>query len=211
MGVYLDVDISQLQTTIETMRAVHTKREFELVMYRAFRRTGQRVRTIMKKNIPKEYKAKPTWIGQNVKSPKTQFGGIDGAAVSCSIPISGKRGVVGSQFKAAGPRGRRSKTMKAYKITAQILKNKKTILPAKMPKDPYGGNPPFIVRGGGRIPGGLVFTRKTKARLPVMRVVGIGVPQMPMNRAQDDVQDDIMQTLKLRIEHEHTRLIDRCR
>lgn len=211
MGVYLDVDISQLQATIAKMRAVHTKHEFELLMYRSFRRTGQRVRTIMKKDIPRQYQAKPTWIGQNVKSPQTQFGGFGGSAVSCSIPIDGVRGVMGSQFKAAGPRGRRSKTVKAYKITAQILKNQKSTLPSKMPDDPYGGNPPFIVRAGGKIPGGLVFTRKTKARLPVLRVVGIGVPQMPMNRSQDDVQDDIMDTLKLRIEHEHAYLISKCK
>ena len=211
MPVYLDVDISQLQATIDRMRAVHTKREFELLMYRSFRRTGQHVRTIMKKDLPREYKAKATWIGQNVKNPKTQFGGFGGSAVSCSIPINGTRGVLGSQFKASGPRGRKSKTVKAYKITAQILKNKKTILPSTMPSDPYGGNPPFLVRAGGKIPVGLVFTRKTKARLPVMRVVGIGVPQMPLNRAQDDVQDDIMQTLEQRIEHEHSYMINRCR
>lgn len=212
MGVvYLDVDITQLQTTIDLLRAAHTKGEFELLMKRAFWRTGSKVRTIMKTDIPKQYYAKPTWIGKNVGKPQMGFGGFAGTTVSCSIPIDGVRGVMGSQFKASGPRGRRSKTMKAYKITAKVVRNQTTTLPAQMPVKPYGGNPPFIIPSGATIKKGLVFTRKTKNRLPIVRVVGIGVPQMPMNQAQDQVQDDIMVTLKNRIEHEHQYLIGKCR
>lgn len=205
--IYLHVDTSKLQGTIEKMRAVHTQREFELLMMRAFRRTGQRVKTILKTQLPKDYHAKPTWIGQNVRSPQTQFGGFGGMAVSCTIPIDGARGVLGRQFHAAGPRGRRSKSLKAYKITARIVKAGSTTLPSAMHSQ--GGQPPFIASGG--TGGGIVFTRKGKARLPIVRVVGLGVPQMPMNRSEDKVQDDIMDTLQKRIEHEHAYLISRCR
>ena len=210
MAVYLDVDITDLQMKIDKLRAVHTKREFELLMLRAFRRTGNRVRTILKSDLPQEYRAKPTWIGQNVGNARTQFGGMAGAAVSCSIPIDGARGVLGSKFKASGPRGRRSKSRKAYKITAQIVKNQATTLPSNMPTNPYGGNPPFLTADG-KIQKGLVFTRKTEARLPIIRVPGIGVPQMPMNRAKEPVQNDILETLKKRMEHEHAYLISRCK
>lgn len=205
--IYLHVDISKLKSTIEKMRAVHTQHEFELLMMRAFRRTGQRVKTILKTELPKDYHAKPTWIGQNVKSPQTSFGGFGGMAVSCSIPIDGARGVLGRQFSASGPRGRRSKKPKAYKITARIVKAGATTLPSHMRNQ--GGQPPFIARGG--TGGGIVFTRKGKSRLPIVRVVGIGVPQMPMNRSKEDVQDEIMETVKSRIEHEHAYLIARCR
>ena len=42
-------------------------------------------------------------------------------------------------------------------------------------------------------------------------VAGIGVPQMPLNRSEDDVQTDIMDMLMKRLEHEHERLIAKCR
>lgn len=202
--VYLRVDASDLSEKIEALRAVHTKHEFELLMYRAFKRTGGRVKTILKQDIPKEYFAKPSWIGSTVGNPKTNMGGIGGAGVSCCIPIDGTRGVLGQQFAAAGPRGRRGKG-KAYKITAKMVKSGASTLPATM--DSYGGQPPFFAPGLGQT----VFTRKSKARLPIVRVVGIGVPQMPVNRSEKDVQEDILDTLKKRIEHEHAYLISRCR
>lgn len=212
MKLYLDVDVSHLARTVEALKEAHTQKEFELLMYRAFKRTGQRVRTILKTDIPKKYKAKPTWIGQNVGNPKTQIGGTGGSAVSCTIPLRGARGTMGTgaKFHAAGPRGRRSKGKKAYKITAQIVKSGNTILPAKMPEKTYGGQPPFLTASG-KIKKGLVFTRKTKNRLPIIRVAAIGVPQMPMNRSADEVQGEIADTLFKRMMHEHERLIARCR
>lgn len=205
--IYLNIDSSKLQGTIEKMRAVHTQREFELLMMRAFRRTGQKVKTILKTELPKDYHVKPTWIGQNVRSPQTNFGGFGGMAVSCNIPIDGARGVMGRQFGASGPRGRPSRSRKAYKITARVVKAGTTTLPSHMRNQ--GGQPPFISRGG--TGGGIVFTRKGKARLPIVRVVGIGVPQMPLNRSKEEIQEEILETVKARIEHEHAFLIARCK
>ena len=212
MRIYLDVDVSHLARTIAALKEVHTQKEFELLMYRAFKRTGQRVRTVLKKDIPKEYRAKPTWIGQNVGNPRTQIGGTNGSLVSCTIPLSGVRGTMGkgAKFHAAGPRGRRSKGKKAYKITAKIVKASNTTLPEKMPNKTYGGQPPFLTASG-KIKKGLVFTRKTKNRLPIIRVAAIGVPQMPMNRSENYVQGEIADTLFKRMIHEHQRLIDSCR
>jgi hypothetical protein len=210
MKIYLDVDISHLARTIAALKEAHSQKEFELLMYRAFQRTGQRVRTILKTDLPHEYKAKPAWIGQNVGNARTQIGGTNGSVVSCTIPLKGARGTMGAgqKFHAAGPRGRRGK--KAYKITAQVVKTGNTVLPDKMPTKTYGGQPPFLTAAG-KIKKGIVFTRKTKNRLPIIRVAAIGVPQMPMNRSADDVQDEIADTLFKRMEHEHARLIDRCR
>ena len=220
----LHVDLKPLQSTIEGLRAVHTKKEFELLMLRAFRRTGQRVKTILKTEIPKDYHAKPMWIGQSVGRPETGFGGIGGAAVHCTIPIDGPRGVHGRQFHAAGPPGRRAKG-KRYKISVNVVKGKQSVLPETMKNQ--GGNPPFIakarasgatkiVRGEkgrfakGNISGntkGIVFTRRTGERLPSVRVVGQSVPQMPMNKSKEDVQEEILEHLKGRIEHEHRYMI----
>lgn len=209
MKIYLNVDISHLARTVAALKEAHSQKEFELLMYRAFQRTGQHVKTILKTDIPQEYKAKPAWIGQNVGSARTQMGGTNGSVVSCTIPLKGARGTMGmgQKFHAAGPRGRRKK---AYRITAQVVKSENTTLPAKMPAKTYGGQPPFLTAAG-KIQKGIVFTRKTKNRLPIIRVAAIGVPQMPMNRSADDVQDEIADTLFKRMTHEHERLIARCR
>ena len=69
----------------------------------------------------------------------------------------------------------------------------------------YGGEPPF--RNLGSKLGKKTFTRAGKARLPIMKVVGIAIPQMPMNRSEDDVQEDIKIYMQKRIEYEFQRVI----
>jgi len=69
-----------------------------------------------------------------------------------------------------------------------------------------GGNAPFV-GGGGRI-NGLVVTRRTKERYPVVRVVGLGVPQMPLNRSEEKVQNAIRDLLDKRLEHNFKHLMD---
>lgn len=206
-GVYLDVDISDAKDMIDALRAVHTEHEMNQLLYRAFQRTGAKVKTILKTELPKEYEVKPTWVGSHVGSPKTQLGG-GGLGVSCSIPIDGARGSIGGRFNASGgahgwnaTRGRR------YKINAKIVKGQSSTLPSEMSHQ--GGNPPF--RNLGSRLGGATFTRVGEDRLPIARVVGLGVPQMPLNRSEDDVQDSIMETLMKRLEHEHAYIISKCR
>ena len=57
-----------------------------------------------------------------------------------------------------------------------------------------GGQPPFMS-------GGVAFTRKTAARLPIVRVVGLAVPQMPLNRSAEETQDQILDLTARRLEH----------
>ena len=77
-----------------------------------------------------------------------------------------------------------------------------------------GGNPPFINTSAPKL-NGVAFTRtgkKTKnGKDAIARVVGIGVPQMPINRAEDDIQKDVMDMLMDRLEAEHKFIISRCR
>lgn len=206
-GIYLDIDISDAQEMIAALRAVHTEQEMNKLLYRAFQRTGKKVKTILKTELPKKYEVKPTWIGSQVGRPNTQIGG-GGLGVSCSIPISGARGSIGGRYSASGgahgwnaARGRR------YKITAKIVKGQGSTLPGEMSHQ--GGNPPF--RNLGSSLGGATFTRTGEDRLPIARVVGLGVPQMPLNRSEEDVQDSIMETLMERLEHEHAYIISKCR
>ena len=154
-GVYLDVDISDAMETISALRAVHTQAEFEKLMYRAFSRTGRHVKTILKKDLPKEYNAKPSWIGSQVGAPRTELGGV--AGVSCSIPIKGTRGTIGGTFNASGGAHGWNAKLRRYKVSAQMVKGQRSTMPSQMSHQ--GGNPPF--RNLGSSLGGLTFTRQT--------------------------------------------------
>ena len=85
-----------------------------------------------------------------------------------------------------------------------MVKAGASVLPAHMPGS-YGGNPPF--RNLGSKLGGVAFTRKTKERFPIMKVESMAIPQMPMNRSEPDVQNDIKTYMQQRMEHEFQRLI----
>lgn len=43
-AIYLDIDISDAKKTIDALRAVHTEHEMNQLLYRAFKRTGGRVK-----------------------------------------------------------------------------------------------------------------------------------------------------------------------
>lgn len=203
MAVYLHVDTSEAAGLIERVRAAHSKKEFQTVMYRAFKRTGSKVRTILAKELPTEYEVKANLVRSSVGSPRTTIGG---AGVSCCIPVEGARHSIGGTFPATGgAHGWKVLKGKRYKITARITKGTRSTLPTEM--NSYGGEPPFRNLSFSKV----AFTRKGKERFPIMKVVGIGVPQMPMNRSQESVQDEIMETLMKRIEHEHQYLISKCR
>ena len=206
MGKYLQLDISDVQETIAALRTVHTNRQFELLMCRAFKRTGGRVKTILKRELPQEYNVTPGWVGSQVGAPRTSFGG-GGLGVSCCIPIDGHRGSIGGRYNASGGAHGWRAVGKRYKINAKIVKSGTSKLPSTMSHQ--GGNPPF--RNLGSKLNGVAFTRVGKARFPIAKVVGLGVPQMPLNRSKESVQEEIRETLEKRLEHEHAWLISRCR
>jgi len=203
---YFDVDLSQLSGTIQAMKAAHTKEEFEKLMLRAFRRTGGHVRKIMKTEIPKEYNVKAGLVGSAVKSPRTS---IAGGQVSCSIPIEDARGSIGGRYNATGGRHgwKNIQPGKRYKVKAQIYNKSqpKSELPIEMKK--HNDNAPFRNLSAPKL-NKVAFVREGKSRLPIVKVVGVAIPQMPMNRAKDSVQDDILDYLKKRIEHEHRAIIN---
>ena len=206
--VMLHVDISQLTSTIERMRAVHTKTQFERLMYRAFKRTGSRMRTILKKELPPDYHAGAPWIGRQVGEPRTAMG----TQVSCSIPVDGARGKIGTggAYKASasaggsrittGYSGRKGKrTRRAYKVNASVVKSGASALPND------GQAVHFMVFKGPKR--GRVFARLPGENNRIRPAVGIGVPQMPTTRSREAVQEGIAKTLQERIEHEHAAII----
>jgi hypothetical protein len=194
-GVYLEIDASELNDEIKRLREVLTPQRVEQVMARIFRRTGGHVRQILKKDLPRQYYARPREIGEAVKNPKLSSGVM---GVGCTIPIRAPRKNIGSGFAASGGAHGWASLRRKYRVKARIVKSGQSTLPAKM--EDQGDMPPF--RNLGSRLGGLTFTRKGKARLPIVRVSGIGIPQMPMNRSKQDVKRDIMTYMRNRMEHE---------
>ena len=204
--IMMRVDITQLNGLIERMRAIHTKAEFRKVMYRAISRTGSRVRTILKQEVPVDYKAPSSWIGRQVGNPTMS----SGAEVGCSIPVAGVRGKIGGTYKAtadaggsrittgfSGKSGKR--TRRAYKVRANIVSSGASVLPSS------GEAVHFMVFSGPNK--GKVYARLSKERNRIRPAVGIGVPQMPTNRSEAKVQEGIMELLEQRIAHEHEAIV----
>ena len=149
----------------------------------------------------------PAVVGKHIGNGKVSMGG-GASGPSCVIPIRGHKGSIGGFYGASGgAHGWRAARRGRYKVNAKILRGKVSTLPAVMSHQ--GGNPPF--RNLGSKLGGVTFTRKGKARFPIAKVVGIAVPQMPMNRAQAAVQENIQSFLMERLEHEHAQMIGKCR
>lgn len=181
-GASLNVDMSDVQRTINLMRGVLKREQFERLIHRTFNEVGNRSRTIIAREVTQDYAVTQAWVRSQVERYQLQMGGA--AGVTCIIPIRGHKGTIGGRFSA---------TWRRYgALRARIVRGGISTLPATM--DNQGGNPPFMA-------GGVAFTRRTAARLPIVRVVGLGVPQMPLNRSADDIQESILQVAGDRLEH----------
>lgn len=203
MAAYLEVDMSDAQELIHALRVVHTRDNFERLMHRVITRTGGKVKRILADEIPQDYEVTKTQVRKAVGAPR-----MSGGSAGCTIPINGARLIIGDEFHATGgSHGWNTLRRKRYKIKAKMVKGATSVLPTEMTHQ--GGNPPF--RNLGSKLGGATFTRKGQARTPIVRVAGISIPQMPMNRSKEDVQDEIMKFMIERMEHEHAWLIGHCR
>lgn len=189
----LTVDCSDVIAKAQKMRTQLSEKKFHQMMASSFKDTARKTGVIMKREIPKEYEAKPAWIGSNIKSFRMINGGL-----GCVIPVSGVRGIVGDKFSAAGGTGKPKAGVRQI-ITTRLLKGKSSKLPAKMAHQ--GGQPPFRI-------GKLVFTRTTKSAKPIARVAGLGVPQMPVNKSKAAITKEIVEYLGQRVEHNFQRMIN---
>lgn len=201
MGVYdLEIDASELSEILDRMRGVLSTQRFNQILNSVTYRTGQHVKQILKEDLPMQYVIKPTPVGKAV-------GGARMSGTGCTIPIFGPRrdigGTRGRGFPASG--GAKGWKIKGpYKITAEIVKGHPSELPAIMKN--YGGMPPFRNLAAKKLHN-LAFTRAGKKRLPIHKVVAIGIPQMPMNRSKDEVQADIVSYMMKRLDHEFQRAL----
>ena len=189
MNAYIEIDASDLQDKIAKLQRNMTNARFEAALYGIYKRTSRHVSKVLKDDLPAQYYAPKSAIGAAVKNPTI-------SGLGCSIPVRDKRGNIGSFYSAKGGAHGWASLHRKYRVKASIVKAGQSTLPTRMSS--YGGQPPF--RNLGSKLGGLTFTRKGKARLPIEKVSGIAIPQMPMNRSQSAVQDDIKAYLTKQIE-----------
>ena len=199
--VELRVDISDMDRRLGEMKAALGPEKFQALMIRTFNEVGRRSKKIISDAVRQSYEAPATWIKSDIKRPQIQVGG---ARVGLVIPIQGERGIIGNagkRFKATkrGPGANVTWPRKGqrYKILARVVKRTRSVLPPEMSH--IGNQPPFIPHHGKLA--GLAFSREGKKRLPIQKVVGIAVPQMPDNIARPQVEKAIYNLVERRLEH----------
>lgn len=185
MNHVLYIDASELQGTIQTMQHMVSAPVMREVLRRTVNDAGKKVKSIIRKDVPKEYQVTAQWAGSFVGWPK-QTG-----PMQVVVPIKGARGSIGGRFKVVGARGRPSSKKRA-KINAKIVRGSASTLPDKM--DHQGGNPPFMWNG-------VAFTRRTNKPRPIVTVKGLSVPQMPLNRSEEAITKDVLKVLRTRLPH----------
>jgi hypothetical protein len=191
----LYIDTSELEAAAEQMKRMLSEDKAKRMLRDTISNTGRKVKSILGKEIPRKYEAKRNWVTSQVGKPQHGEGGGDLSAI---IPIRGVRGVAGGRFPAkGGVKGR------SGRAAVKLLKGRYSALPAAMTHQ--GGQPPF--RNPGSKLGNVVFTRKTSHPLPIVRVAGLSVPQMPMNRSRDDVTNEIIEYMDKELERNFQRML----
>lgn len=190
-GVYLYIDTSELNELVDFMHDQLSEQGFDRLMRRTLNEVGKRSKKPIKDAALTEYQAPSRWITGAIKSARVVGGGSQLAAI---IPLQNARGASATVFKAGGrrskgyiPKGRR------YKVWMTDVKGRRSVMPYHM--NDYGGQPPFI--NGGKA----IMTRAGKARGPLLHVVGVAMPQMPLNLAKKETEDRILKLCEERLIH----------
>ncbi len=189
---YLYVDLSDVKPKLEYMQSVLKKAEYEKLMYRTFAEVGRKAKTMVAKEVQQDYVVTQQWVKSQIGAYKLQFGGQ--FPVTCTIPLKGVKGSIGGRFPLSSP----ARSRRQGYVRSTIVKGQISTMPPHMTNQ--GGNPPFVANG-------VAYTRRTAERLPIVRVVGLGVPQMPLNRSQDKVQDSILDYTERRLDHHFARML----
>lgn len=198
---YMRIDISSLSGKLESMKAALSKENYAKAVYRALKRAGQHSKTLVAREIRQDYHIAYGKVLKTIRNPIIRVRGYD---VSCILPIIKNREPIGGGGFAYTTRGG---------VAAKIVKTGKSMLPTK------GGRPHFAVKSKGRVYVRMAGSEKTYHKLkrskktgkvyalrrqPIAPAVGIGIPQMPLTRSKDRIQDQVLIKMAERLEHEHS-------
>lgn len=210
-GATFYLDATDLQQRLNEVRSQVTEEKFRKIAYRTFKEVARKSRVLVAREVVKDYHVNQAWVKGHFDPYKVTFGGI--FPVTCQIPMRSPKGSVGGRFPLSGQAfnsgpngvwGHRKATKKRQekywkmqgsgRIRAKIVKTGVSTLPKKMVNQ--GGNAPFLAHG-------VAFTRRYKTRLPIVRVVALGTPQLPLNRSEDRVQEVILDFAMDRLMHNY--------
>lgn len=173
IGVDIRIDASQaLQKISEAQKMLSPDRCREY-MRLTLTDTGRAAKSVISDTVVEDYVVTKSWAADKVGYPQVSGG------LTVIVPVRGSRGVIGPTYPIAGASGGKKKR----RIKANIVRSGVSTLPTKMSNQ--GGNPPFIAKG-------MVYTRRSGKRYPIVRVVGLGVPQMPINRSQAKIEKKLL-------------------
>lgn len=218
----LVVETKELNRVLQNMRAACTKEEFRAICRDAFGRSSGRVRKIVQADLPKHYHGPARWMTSAVKNGTVRD---EKGMVTMRIPVRGYRGKIGrgGQFAARAQntngdelltkrgklRSRTKTNMRQQKIMAQVVKGKESKLPStneEVRKAAQKSGQPvahhFVMRGGAHA--GQIWAREGRHIRPA---TGIGVPQMPLNRAENDLRNDIAEHIAKRMLDDYQRIL----
>lgn len=187
--VILNIDSSDLNEKINIMRDALSEEGFNRLMVRTFNEVGKKSRYLIYQGVKPDYVVKRGWVYKSIDSAKISVG--DG--VNCIIPLNGNRGIIGTDFSAAG--GASGRKVRRYRVKSNIVTAGTSTMPKKMSHQ--GDQPPFRNLAYSKV----TFTRKGKARLPIARVAGLALPQMPLNRAENETANQLLEYAMKRLDH----------
>lgn len=217
-ATYLYIDASDLTGLLESMASKLTPGQFDFLMRRSLNEVGKRSKKIIREAIQAEYYASTSWVNSSIHNAQIEGGG---GSILCRIPIISEKGGIGGQFGAGG--GAYGWNPPPYRITAKIVKSGTSTMPPVMSHQ--GGQPPFrnigerttykknpsrklkkpVIEKSGK-GGSIVFTRAGKSRLPIEKVSGIAVPQMPLNRSRGITESRILALTESRVVHNFSHI-----
>lgn len=195
---YLEIDMSDVREKVSLMRACLSDKQFEQVVERTINEMAKKTKSLTAKQVSKNYAVTQTWARQGIGSYRIRHGGA--FPISATIPLTGKRGIIGGRFKLRRPAAYRKK----QQIYATIVRTGESHMPLPPKMEHQGGNPPFIGRGKLE---GLVFTHSGKDRKPIARVGGLSLAQMPLNRSADDIQEQLVKYGSDRLDKHFDRML----
>ena len=176
-GIYMYIDATDFFEKVNYCKGQMSEQNFQRIIKMMFNDIGRRLETPIAKEIQKHYVVTQEWVRSQMLSPIISPNEI-------RVPLKGQKGSIGGRFPARGRKNGR--------VSANIVRGGVSVMPPKMTHQ--GGNPPFMAKE-------VCFTRKGPARFPIVGVKGLAVPQMPLNRAADDVQDRILEMAEKRLVH----------
>ncbi len=203
-NVWLRIDVSPLQKQIDEMKSVMAPRTFQRCMGITVKEVGTRLKTQIARAVRQEYNVPYGRVLGAISTPK--FTG-SGAAISCRLDLKDPRIKI-KNYGKGNSRRKRAIYAKAG-LHARIAK-------VDQPLPTSGPNAHYVKRSSGQV---IVFTGGTftmKERFHTKNAtgklytvkkksyrqgVGVAIPQMPMNRSENAIQEWTREKLMERLKH----------